>query len=136
MRKKTFSEFQIKIFEHWTSMAVQWLGLLTLTAEGQGSIPRQGTKIPQAAWRGPKKTKRIFEHTLPSSQSPILMQGGNETGAGRGGNLPAPLPHIYFSVGVDSPSTHIPYPGPLVKTLKVWGRRWKRMGDSGRRRQR
>ena len=30
------------------SLAVQQLGLLALTAEGPGSIPSQGTKIPQA----------------------------------------------------------------------------------------
>ena len=30
------------------SPAVQWLGLFTFTAEGLGSIPDQGTKIPQA----------------------------------------------------------------------------------------
>ena len=34
------------------SLAIQWLGLHTLTAEGPGSIPGRGTKIPQAAWRG------------------------------------------------------------------------------------
>ena len=33
---------------------VQWLGLRTFTAEGLGSIPGQGTKIPQAVQRGPK----------------------------------------------------------------------------------
>ena len=31
------------------SLAVQWLGLCTFTAEGTGSIPGRGTKIPQAA---------------------------------------------------------------------------------------
>ena len=34
------------------SLAVQWLGLCTLTAEGPVSIPGQGTKIPQATWCG------------------------------------------------------------------------------------
>ena len=29
------------------SLAVQWLGLRTFTAKGVGSIPGQGTKIPQ-----------------------------------------------------------------------------------------
>ena len=28
---------------------VQWLGLCTFTAKGAGSIPGQGTKIPQAS---------------------------------------------------------------------------------------
>ena len=37
------------------SLAVQWLGLCVLTAKGQGLIPGQGTKIPQAAWSGQKK---------------------------------------------------------------------------------
>ena len=31
------------------SLAVQWLGLRTFTAEGPGSIPSQGNKILQAA---------------------------------------------------------------------------------------
>ena len=30
------------------SLVVQWLGLYTFTAEGVGSIPTLGTKIPQA----------------------------------------------------------------------------------------
>ena len=32
----------------WNSLVVQWLGLYTFTAEGVGSIPTRGTKIPQA----------------------------------------------------------------------------------------
>ena len=39
------------------SLAVQWLGLHALTAEGPGSIPGRGTKIPQAVWHGQKKQK-------------------------------------------------------------------------------
>ena len=38
-----------------TSLAVQWLGLCAFTAEGKGSIPGWGTKIPRASWRGQKK---------------------------------------------------------------------------------
>ena len=34
------------------SLAVQWLGFCTFTAEGVGSIPGQGIKIPQ--WQGQK----------------------------------------------------------------------------------
>ena len=30
------------------SLVVQWLGLCVFTAKGPGSIPGQGTKIPQA----------------------------------------------------------------------------------------
>ena len=41
------------------SLAVQWLGLHTFTAEGPASVPRWGTKIPQAAqWRGEAKKKK------------------------------------------------------------------------------
>ena len=32
------------------SLAVQWLGLCTFTAEGPGSIPGWETKIPHSAW--------------------------------------------------------------------------------------
>ena len=39
------------------SLAVQWLGLCAFTAKGLGSIPVQGTKIPQAAWHGQKKRR-------------------------------------------------------------------------------
>ena len=37
------------------SLAVQWLGLHAFTAEGAGSIPGGGTKIPQATRCGQKK---------------------------------------------------------------------------------
>ena len=33
-------------------LAVQWLQLCTFIAEGKGSIPRQGMKVPQAALCG------------------------------------------------------------------------------------
>ena len=33
-----------------TSLEVQWLELHTFNAEGVGSIPGQGTKIPHAGW--------------------------------------------------------------------------------------
>ena len=39
------------------SLLVQWLGLNALTAEGLGSIPSQGTKIPQATWHKQRKRK-------------------------------------------------------------------------------
>ena len=41
------------------SLAVQWLGLRAFTAEGPGSIPGRGTKIPQAL-RGSQKKKKIY----------------------------------------------------------------------------
>ena len=38
-----------------TFLEVQWLRLCTSTAEGTGSIPGQGTKIPQAEQHGQNK---------------------------------------------------------------------------------
>ena len=42
-------------------LVVQWLGLCISTAEGMGSIPVQGTKIPLVTWCGQKKNKRNKE---------------------------------------------------------------------------
>ena len=46
-------------------MAVQWLGLCAFTAEGLGSIPGQGTKIPQAKKKekkAPLQCESIFNN--------------------------------------------------------------------------
>ena len=37
------------------SLVLQWLGFCTFTAEGIGSTPGQGTKIPQASRHDQKK---------------------------------------------------------------------------------
>ena len=37
------------------SLVVRWVGRCAFTAEGMGSIPGQGTKIPQAVQRSKKK---------------------------------------------------------------------------------
>ena len=48
----------IKISDTGTSLAVQWLRLCTSNAEGTGSIPDQGTKIPHFGCKvQPKKKK-------------------------------------------------------------------------------
>ena len=39
-------------------LAAQWLGLHTFTAEGVGSVPGQGTKIPQAVQCSPPTPPR------------------------------------------------------------------------------
>ena len=44
-------------YPEWGIPWVQWLGLRAFTAEGAGSIPGWGTKIPQAVWRSQKITK-------------------------------------------------------------------------------
>ena len=48
--------------QSWNSLVVQWLGFCALTAEGLGSLPGQGPKIPKAircrsSLRLPKKSK-------------------------------------------------------------------------------
>ena len=40
------------------SLVVQWLGLRVFTAEGLGSVPVRGIKIPQGAGHSPKKKKK------------------------------------------------------------------------------
>ena len=55
---------------------VQWLGLLTFTAEGAGSIPSCGTKILQATWHV----------SLPRSGQHIRKYLGSR-GPGTGGDF-------------------------------------------------
>ena len=57
------------------SLAVQWLGLCTFTAEGPGSTPAWGTKILQAAWTGQKKKKKKTHNTSKD----LLYITGNST---------------------------------------------------------
>ena len=42
---------------NWNSLAVQWLGLHAFTAEGLGSVPGGGAKMPQAAQYSQKKRR-------------------------------------------------------------------------------
>ena len=52
---------EIRAF-HGNSLAVQWLGLCSFTAEGPGSIPGQGAKIPHAVQRDQKRKEiRAFQ---------------------------------------------------------------------------
>ena len=43
---------------------VQWLGVQAFTTEGIGSIPGQGTKIPQATWPKEIKKKNLLRTLL------------------------------------------------------------------------
>ena len=56
-------------------MAISWLGLHALTAEGTGSIPGWGAKITQAMRHGHKKKKNPFSpsHSLCDLDKPILQ---------------------------------------------------------------
>ena len=49
----------IKISDTGTSLAVQWLRLCASNAEGTGSIPDQGTKIPHFGCKVQPKKKKI-----------------------------------------------------------------------------
>ena len=51
----------------------QWLGLRTFTAEGPGSIPGRGTKIPQATQCSQKKKKRKEEERSDQRLSSPLL---------------------------------------------------------------
>ena len=42
---------------------LQWLGLGTFIVKGPGSVPRQGTKILQAAQYGPNTHTHTHTHT-------------------------------------------------------------------------
>ena len=66
----------------WNFLVFQWLGLCILTAKGLGSIPGQGTKIPQAAWHNHKRKKKTVTNRCvwvpdarkSSSSTPSLHQ--------------------------------------------------------------
>ena len=53
-----FANILFKIQVQGNSLADQRLGLHAFTAEGPGSIPGQGTEIPQATWGSKKKKKK------------------------------------------------------------------------------
>ena len=64
--------------KNWgNSFAVHWLGLCTFTDEGEGSIPGQGTKIPQDTRHGQKKKKKkkIFKKKRKNWNSFHMMYG-------------------------------------------------------------
>ena len=60
------AKFQVELGENkgicGSSLATQWLGLCAFTAEGLGSIPGQGTTIPQASRPKIKKERHLCSH--------------------------------------------------------------------------
>ena len=54
-----YNLYTIKFTHLGNSLAVQWLGLHTITAKGPHSIPGWGTKIPLAAPRSQKQKSPI-----------------------------------------------------------------------------
>lgn len=53
-------------------LVVQWLGLGTFIAKGLGSIPGQGTKIPQDTWHGQKLEKKKISGELEKNVYPAV----------------------------------------------------------------
>ena len=53
-----YSPFKKKTFTG-NSLTVQWLGLYTFTAEGSGSVPGRGTKIPASRTARPKNKIKL-----------------------------------------------------------------------------
>ena len=56
--------FFLKEWGRGTSLAIQWLGLLAVTAEG----PARGTKIPQALWHSQKEHTDLHTRALVHTQ--------------------------------------------------------------------
>ena len=54
---------------------VQWLGLHAFTAEGPGSIPSWGTKVPQAVQFG--KKKKIRKQIKPGRKKQFIKPKTN-----------------------------------------------------------
>ena len=59
---------------------VQSLGLCALTAEGPGSIPGRGTKIPQARQHSPKKKKVNIKSFVRAFVLVFWLTGAFHTG--------------------------------------------------------
>ena len=71
------TECDLRNYSLGNSLVVQWLGLCTFTAEGPGSIPGQGAKIPQAKKKKEKKRKR--NHSLNSDLLSVLIKSGRKS---------------------------------------------------------
>ena len=68
------------------SLAVQWLLLHAFTAEGPGSIPGWGAKIPQAVRRGREKNNNKWMQRTDEREAVIQdlsKEASGETGDGR-----------------------------------------------------
>ena len=57
------------------SQVIQWLRLCAFTAEGVGSIPGQGTEIPQAASGAKKERKKKKERARERKQTYNYQRG-------------------------------------------------------------
>ena len=66
--RKVFKFISLKIPVRGNSLAVQWLGLRTLIAEGLGSVPGWGTKMLAGCWAKKKElpVRDALEQTLQS----------------------------------------------------------------------
>jgi len=61
---------------HWkylgNSLAVQWLGLCSLTVEGPCLIPGREVKISRTTWHSQKRKEHIWLHFLPQKFLPHI----------------------------------------------------------------
>ena len=71
---------------------VQWLEFLALTVEGLGSVPGQGTKIPQATWHGQKKKKTTLQ--MPKTQLTVFYNLIHIPQVAGGRNLPVAVEKV------------------------------------------
>ena len=61
-------------------MEAPWLGSALFTAEGLGSIPGQGSKIPQAVRCGPSPPKEVVDYVNFLPFPPTLEGSSPEPG--------------------------------------------------------
>ena len=67
-------ELELRPLSFGSSLVAQWLGLGTFTAMDPGSIPGQGTNIPQATRDGQKKENgRLKKKQRSPSFKPLLV---------------------------------------------------------------
>ena len=52
---------------------VQWVGFGTFIAKGLGSVPGQGTEIPQSTQLGQKKKKEFRTHFCSEFAAPSML---------------------------------------------------------------
>ena len=65
----------LKNFQNEISLAVQWLGCDTFTAEGLDSTPGQGTEIPQSRQQSSSPPKKLKER-----ENRHIAGGGGDDG--------------------------------------------------------
>ena len=119
-----FRPGHIKLPFEGNCLTVQWLGLHSSTAGGPGSIPGQGTKIPQAT--RPKKAKNKIAIFVYQKRSNNMVQKIAST-CGPRVKEPESLCWVHLQWTPNSPSE------PLHQRLQItWGTLSSSLVDRGR----